>query len=139
LNVLATGIDIVDIERIRRVMRRHGESFERRVLSPGESRSCPERFGPRSRVIAMRWAAKEAVLKILGTGVWGEIGLDEIEIIFDESGRARTRLSARALELLRRKTGAVKMELHLSVASSKMTACSAAMLTVQDGDERDTP
>lgn len=139
MKVVATGIDIVDIERIRRVMRRHGENFERRVLSPEESRTCPKRFGPRSRVIAMRWAAKEAVIKILGTGVWGEIGLDEIEVIFDEGGHARVRLSEGAKEHLRKKTGASEMELHVSVASSRTAACSAAMLTVQGGDERDTP
>lgn len=139
MRVLATGVDIVDIERIRRVMRRHGENFERRVLSPEESRTCPKRFGPRSRVVAMRWAAKEAIIKILGTGVWGEIGLDEVEILFDEGGRARARLSEKARRHLERMTGATKMELHLSVASSKMVACSAAILAVQGGVERDTP
>jgi holo-[acyl-carrier protein] synthase len=139
LKVLATGVDIVDIERIRRVLRRHGDRFERHVLSADERRTCPERFGPRSRVVAMRWAAKEAVIKVLGTGIWGEIGLDEIEIMLDGSGHAGARLSERALGHLRKRSGAAKPELLLSVASSKMVACSAVILIVQGGDERDTP
>ncbi len=85
------GVDLVDIDRIVGVMERFPERFGERVLTAAEARYCrgrPER-------IAGRWAAKEAVSKVLGLGVRG-VGWREIEILPNPAGAPQVRLHARA-------------------------------------------
>ena len=86
------GIDIVKVERIARAIARHGRRFAGRVLTAAEDayvRDRPESF-------AGRWAAKEAVSKVLGLGVRG-VGWREIEIVRLPTGQPIVRLHDRAL------------------------------------------
>ena len=86
------GIDIIKVERIKAAIERFGERFSNRVLTPSERRyvrSRPETF-------AGRWAAKEAVSKVLGLGVRG-IGWKEIEVERLPTGQPAVRLHGRAL------------------------------------------
>jgi holo-[acyl-carrier protein] synthase len=86
------GIDIIEVERIRAALARHGARFGRRVLTDAEAayvRDRPENF-------AGRWAAKEAVSKVLGLGVRG-VGWREIEIVRLPTGQPSVRLHDRAL------------------------------------------
>ncbi len=85
------GIDIVRVERIRRTLGRFGERFSRRVLTPAEAAHVRGR--PES--LAGRWAAKEAVSKVLGLGVRG-VGWREIEIERLPTGQPAVRLHGRA-------------------------------------------
>jgi len=85
------GIDLVDIERIVAVLGKHPDRFRRRVLTEAEQRYC----GHRVERIAGRWAAKEAVSKVLGLGVRG-VGWREIEVLPNRAGAPQVRLSARA-------------------------------------------
>ena len=85
------GIDIVKVERIRAAIDRFGERFSNRVLTPSERRYVrgrPETF-------AGRWAAKEAVSKVLGLGVRG-IGWKDIEVERLPTGQPAIRLHGRA-------------------------------------------
>ena len=85
------GIDIIRVARIRASLERFGERFSSRVLTPAEQRYVrgrPETF-------AGRWAAKEAVSKVLGLGVRG-IGWREIEIERLPTGQPSVRLHGRA-------------------------------------------
>jgi holo-[acyl-carrier protein] synthase len=87
------GIDIIKVERIRTAIERFGERFARRVLTERERRyvrNRPETF-------AGRWAAKEAVSKVLGLGVRG-IGWKDIEIERMPTGQPAVRLYGRAAE-----------------------------------------
>jgi len=91
LGISEVGIDIIKVERIRASIDRFGERFSRRVLTPAEQRYVrlrPETF-------AGRWAAKEAVSKVLGLGVRG-IGWREIEIERLPTGQPAVRLHGRA-------------------------------------------
>ncbi len=86
------GIDIIKVERIEKAIAKHGRRFARRVLTDHEDsyvRDRPENF-------AGRWAAKEAVSKVLGLGVRG-VGWREIEIIRLPTGAPVVRLHDRAL------------------------------------------
>ena len=85
------GVDLVDIDRIIGVLGRHPERFVRRVLTDAEAAYC------RGRVerIAGRWAAKEAISKVLGLGVRG-VGWREIEILPNRAGAPQVYLHARA-------------------------------------------
>ena len=89
----AVGIDTIEIPRVRRVLERHGERFLKRVYTPEEVAFC------RGRVpeLAARFAAKEAVMKALGTGVRG-IGWREIEVLPDGRGKPLVYLYGNARE-----------------------------------------
>ncbi|MEA2605626.1 MAG: holo-[acyl-carrier protein] synthase [Chloroflexota bacterium] len=85
------GIDIIKVDRIRASIERFGERFSKRVLTPSEQRYVrmrPETF-------AGRWAAKEAVSKVLGLGVRG-IGWRDIEVERLPTGQPSIRLHGRA-------------------------------------------
>ncbi len=86
------GIDIIQVERISRALAKHGRRFPLRILTPAEDayvRDRPENM-------AGRWAAKEAVSKVLGLGVRG-VGWREIEIVRLPTGQPTVRLHDRAL------------------------------------------
>ena len=89
----ALGVDIVRVERIAGVLQRHPTRFEARVLADAERsdvRARPENM-------AGRWAAKEAVSKVLGLGVRG-IGWREIEIERLPTGQPAVRLHGNAAQ-----------------------------------------
>jgi len=87
------GVDIIKVDRIRASIERFGERFSKRVLTPNEQRYVrmrPETF-------AGRWAAKEAVSKVLGLGVRG-IGWRDIEVVRLPTGQPSVSLHGRAAE-----------------------------------------
>ena len=85
------GIDIIKVERIAAALRRFGDRFPRRVLTEAEQRYVRNR--PAN--FAGRWAAKEAVSKVLGLGVRG-VGWRDIEIARLPTGQPAVRLHGRA-------------------------------------------
>ena len=85
------GIDIIKVERIARALAKHGERFPRRVLTESEMRYVRNR--PTN--FAGRWAAKEAVSKVLGLGVRG-VGWRDIEIARLPTGAPAVQLHGRA-------------------------------------------
>ncbi len=85
------GIDIIAVERIRATLARFGPRFSGRVLTPAEQAYVRDR----PETLAGRWAAKEAVSKVLGLGVRG-IGWREIEIERLPTGQPAVRLHGRA-------------------------------------------
>ncbi len=85
------GVDIIRVERIRASLERFGARFTNRVLTPGEQRYVRDR----PETMAGRWAAKEAVSKVLGLGVRG-IGWRDIEIERLPTGQPAVRLHGRA-------------------------------------------
>ena len=89
----AVGIDMIAIPRVRRVLERHDERFLRRVYTPEEVAYC------RGRVpeLAARFAAKEAVMKALGTGARG-VAWREIEVLPNRRGKPLIYLYGRARE-----------------------------------------
>jgi len=86
------GIDICHIERIRNALAKHGRRFPLRILTPAEDAYVRDR----AETLAGRWAAKEAVSKVLGLGVRG-VGWQDIEIVRLPTGQPTVRLHDRAL------------------------------------------
>ncbi len=85
------GIDIIKVDRIRATLERFGPRFSNRVLTPAEQRYVRGR----PETMAGRWAAKEAVSKVLGLGVRG-IGWRDIEVERLPTGQPAIRLHGRA-------------------------------------------
>jgi len=88
---VAVGIDIIEVERVRKVYERHGERFLQRVFTEMEVRQCR---GKATR-LAGRFAAKEAISKALGTGLHG-VAWREMEVVQLRSGRPTVRLYGNA-------------------------------------------
>jgi len=86
MSILGHGIDLVECARIARVWENHGERFLNRVLTASEQARGRQYRNPLP-YIAGRWAAKEAILKTVGTGWRGRIAWTDMEILPDALGR----------------------------------------------------
>ena len=104
----AVGIDLVEIARVRRVLERHPIRFLTRVFTPHEIAYCRGRIGE----LAARFAAKEAVMKALGTGVRG-ISWREIEVLPNDRGKPLVILHHKA-EARARAIGLGEIDISLS-------------------------
>ena len=89
--IVGLGTDIVEVERIGRMIEQHGDSFVQRIFTTNEADYCRQRKHS-SEPFAGRWAAKEAVMKVLGTGFVQGTHFQEIEIVSEPSGRPRIQL-----------------------------------------------
>lgn len=76
--IIGSGVDVIEIARIERVLGERGDRFERRVFTPGEIEAC-RRTGRPAAHYAVRFAAKEAVMKAVGTGWSGGVRWVDIE------------------------------------------------------------
>jgi holo-[acyl-carrier protein] synthase len=106
--MLSTGVDIIEISRVRRVLDKYGQRFLCRVFTQGEIDYC---LG-RAPNLAARFAAKEATMKALGTGVRG-VGWKDIEVVRQESGAPSVKLHGRAQTRAER-LGVLEISLSLS-------------------------
>jgi holo-[acyl-carrier protein] synthase len=95
---LAHGVDMVACERLEEAVTRHGDRFMDRVFTDSEKAYCAGRKR-RMEHLAGRFAAKEAVLKVLGTGWQNGIAWTDIEIVNLPSGQPEVRLSGRCKEI----------------------------------------
>lgn len=94
--VVGVGVDVVELDRIARAWERHGSRFLERLFCPEEIGYCMSKTR-RARVacLAARFAAKEAVMKALGTGRRG-VGFSEIGVVRGHGGRPGVALAGRA-------------------------------------------
>ncbi len=98
--VIAHGIDLVVVARVARSIEEHGEAFLSRVYTGAERAYCDGR-ARRLEHLAARFAAKEAVLKALGTG-WGRgVAWTDVEVVSGDDGRPSIALHARAAAIAR--------------------------------------
>ncbi|MEX2599855.1 MAG: holo-ACP synthase [Dehalococcoidia bacterium] len=88
---ISVGVDLIEIDRIAAALERFGERFLERVYTPGEIAYCRRR----APQLAARFAAKEAVMKALGTGTRG-VGWREVEVTRKRSGEPEIVLHGRA-------------------------------------------
>ena len=89
--LLKTGIDIIEIPRIQAALDHHGDRFLQRVFTPAEIADCRGR----ADALAVRFAAKEATVKALGTGI-GPVSWREVETLHKRSGEPYLVLHGRA-------------------------------------------
>jgi len=92
------GADIIEIDRLKNSIE-NVEGFRDRVFTSGEVAYCENRRRAKYESYAARFAAKEAVMKALGTGMGNGLGFKQIEIINDDRGKPYAVLSSRAQEI----------------------------------------
>ena len=98
MSVIGIGTDIVECLRIAQMIERHGELFIGRVYTPHEIGYCSARKAA-TQHYAGRWAAKESVLKALGTGWSRAVSWRDMEIRNDGDGKPRVALAGGAKEI----------------------------------------
>ena len=133
MNVIGLGTDIVEVLRIAQMIERHGEIFLGRVFTPGEIEYCSARKAA-TQHYAGRWAAKEAILKAMGTGWTRGIQWQDMEIRNDAAGRPRVVLSGGAQEVCNQ-LGVTEMMVSLSHCRSHASAFAIALGNGMDLDD----
>jgi holo-[acyl-carrier protein] synthase len=96
--LISIGTDIIECVRIAQMIEKHGEVFLQRVFTQKEILYCSSRKAA-TQHYAGRWAAKEAVLKVLGTGWAKGIQWTDVEIINEVSGAPKIVVAGKAAEI----------------------------------------
>jgi holo-[acyl-carrier protein] synthase len=131
LEIIAHGIDLVDFPRLEQMIERHGQRFIDRIFTvaeqayAGRHRNTVEKY-------AGRFAAKEAILKLLGTGWRGKIAWTDIEVTNNEAGRPEVSLSGEVKEIADR----LKIR-HISISithTANFAIASAVALAASGGE-----
>ena len=123
--MLTTGVDIIEIPRIQQVLDRYGQRFLERIFTPDEIAYCRGR----APNLAGRFAAKEATMKALGTGIRG-VSWKDIEVVRAESGAPSVALHGRAKQRAKRLEVS---EISLSMSHSREYA--VAFVVAQRGEK----
>jgi holo-[acyl-carrier protein] synthase len=123
--IIGIGTDIIECERIDRMIRRHGDHFLKHVYTEQEIRYCNGRKTS-DQHFAGRWAAKEAVLKALGTGWIAGIAWTDIEIVNESGGAPMISLYGGTAEVAKKKQ-ITKIQISISHCQSHATAIAVAI------------
>ena len=98
MEIVAHGIDLVDCPRIEEMIKRHGERFIDRIFTAAEQ-AYAEANKDRIEKLAGRFAAKEAILKLMGTGWRGKIAWTDIEVVNNPAGQPEVTLTGEVKKL----------------------------------------
>ena len=110
--MISIGTDILRIARVEEVVERLGDRFVARILTPWEQEEYRVSQMPH-RLLAKRFAAKEAIAKALGTGIGRGVSWQDITIVHDDKGAPQVHLSGGALSVAT-KRGGKRVELSLA-------------------------
>jgi holo-[acyl-carrier protein] synthase len=122
--IIGIGTDIIECLRIAQMIERHGELFINRVFTPHEIQYCQSRKLA-TQHFAGRWAAKEAILKALGTGWRKGISWRDVEIRNEPGGRPVVALRGGARDVIEQ-LGITEMLISISHCRSHATAYALA-------------
>jgi holo-[acyl-carrier protein] synthase len=125
MRIVGIGLDLVKIERIRALAERWQERFLERLYTEAERRYCFDRASPYAS-LAGRFAAKEAVLKAIGTGWSAGISWQDIQVLNDGSGKPVAHVQGRAGALLQE---AGVTDIHISLSHDADYAIAQVVLT----------
>lgn len=124
MTIVGIGLDLVKVDRVRALAERWQDRFLSRLYTEAERQACLKKAAPYAS-LAARFAAKEAVLKALGTG-WSEgISWRDIQVLNDRTGRPQATVTGRVRTLMRR---AGVTGIHLSLSHDADYAVAQAVL-----------
>lgn len=115
------GVDIIEIERIKKAIQKDNGRLISKVFTEAERDYCEKRLMSKHQHYAVRFAAKEAVSKALGTGIAGGLALVDIEVVKDERGKPDIKLHGKAKKIAD-EMGVKSMKLSLSHCDSYAVA-----------------
>ncbi len=122
--VLGVGVDLVDVDRIRKSRENHGDHFLEKVFTEEEREYCLSMSDPDPH-LAARFAAKEAVAKAFGTGIGEDIGWRSVSVLREASGAPIVKLDDQAAAKLKAMGGS-----HVLLSLSHLTNLAAAFAVI---------
>lgn len=125
IQILAHGIDLVDCPRIEDMLERHGKRFISRLFTKTEQQYAQKNKN-RIEKLAGRFAAKEAVLKMMGTGWRGKIAWTDIEVINNPAGRPEVKLSGEVKKIAQ-KLGIKQISISITHTANFAMASAVAL------------
>ena len=126
MQVIGHGIDLVDVARVRELLERHGDRFLDRCFTPAEVDYAAAHPKRRDEHLAARFAAKEAVLKALGTGRRGGIAWTDVQVGRDPLGKPYATLAGEAAAVADR-LGVLDWQLSLTHTDRQASASALAL------------
>ena len=127
--IYGNGIDIIDINRIRRVIHKFGNKFKKRCFSISEIERSEKRLNS-VESYAKRYAAKEACAKALGTGLARGVFWKDIEVVNNQNGKPFIKLHGKAKEIFKNMHNTLSTQIEVSLSDEKKYAI--ANVTIYD-------
>lgn len=124
MDVIGSGIDLVEVGRIEEMVARHGRRFLDRCFTPDEQAYCDDAPRRRFEHYAARFAAKEAALKVIGTGWRDGIAWTDLEVVREPSGRPKLVVRGRCAEIAAEQGIATW---HVSLSHTRTLAIASAL------------
>ncbi|MBN2449102.1 MAG: holo-ACP synthase [Lentisphaeria bacterium] len=121
--IVGIGTDIIETDRMRLAIQRHGERFLHYIFTPAEIERAPD-APARDSYFAARWAVKEAVAKALGTGIGAECAWTDIDVTRGNAGEPLVQLQGAAAETARRRR---IQRIHVSLSHERNLAAATAV------------
>lgn len=121
MTIKGIGTDIIEIDRVRKSIERHGLHFLNRLFTQNEQDYCYKFKDPVPH-FAGRFAAKEAIVKALGTGFGSQVSWHDIEVLNDEHGKPVVRCKPHVLEILAEGKGGGEVLVSISHCEAYATA-----------------
>ena len=125
MDILGHGVDIIECPRMDKMLSRHGDRLLHRVFTEHEQAYC-QKHKERIQHLAGRFAAKEAVIKALGTGMRGRMKWTDVQIANDDLGKPEIILSGESA-LLAERMGVAKILISISHTREHAVASAIAL------------
>ena len=122
--IVAHGIDLVDCPRIEKMIANHGQKFLDRVFTEAEQKNANGKN--RVEKLSGRFAAKEAVLKLIGTGWRGKIAWTDIEVVNDVMGKPIVKLDGE-VERIAGEMGITEVSISITHTANFVIASAVAL------------
>jgi holo-[acyl-carrier protein] synthase len=121
--IFGTGLDIIEIDRIKKSLAKYSPRFESKIFTVGEINYCQSQADP-GKHFAARFAVKEAVSKSFGTGITHEVGFKDIEVVNQTSGKPIIKMGGRGKILFEKLN---LKSIHISISHDKHYAIAHAI------------
>jgi holo-[acyl-carrier protein] synthase len=121
--IFGTGLDIIEIDRIKKSLSKYSPGFENKIFTDGEISYCRSQADP-GKHFAARFAVKEAVSKSLGSGITHDVGFKDIEVVNQASGQPIVKMGGRGKVLFKK----LKLKtIHISISHERHYAIAHAI------------
>ncbi len=131
--IIGVGIDIVNVNRIQKVLAKFGNHFETKVFTTGEILAANQKNSKlKINYYAKRFAAKEAFSKAIGLGIGRGINFTDIEIINDANGKPKIKLTTKAKQFLQKHLNQNNLKIDLSMTDEKEIAQAIVIVSRAD-------
>ena len=127
MNIYGIGSDLVNVKRINLILKRN-KNFKNRVFSYKEINLASKKKN-KTHYYAKRFAAKEAFVKALGTGISGGLSFKEIEILNNKKGKPFLKIKGKSYKIIK-KIIKKKFKTFLSLSDEKTHAIASVVITI---------